>query len=274
MQADSPGAHVVTAPAAFYTGRHAELYDLFYRDKDYRAEAAFIHSLLRNLGSAPTSRLLELACGTGSHALEFHQLGYDVWALDSSISMVEVARRKARSAGAVGITFRCEDMRAFSVEDGAFDAAVCLFDSIGYVQTNESVFAVLERVQKSLRMGGLFIFEFWSAAALLRNYEPLRIRRWSLSDREVLRISETKLDFPSQVCEVSYSVYELFRNGTYSSFVEEQKNRYFLVQEMLFLLRSAGLTPLRCYAGFSLDEPLTEDTWHVVAVAQRSSANP
>ena len=53
-----------------YKGRHAELYDLFYEEKPYAEEAAFVADCLRQFGHATPRRLLELACGTGRHAIE------------------------------------------------------------------------------------------------------------------------------------------------------------------------------------------------------------
>ena len=48
---------------------YAEYYDLFYRDKDYAGEAAFVRGLVRQ--RAPKARtLLELGCGTAAHQFE------------------------------------------------------------------------------------------------------------------------------------------------------------------------------------------------------------
>ena len=70
-----------------------------------------------------------------------------------------------------------------------FDAVICLFDAIGYVQTNAKISDVFHGVHKHLRPNGLFIFEFWHAAAMLRHYDPIRVRRWPTDDGLVLRIS-------------------------------------------------------------------------------------
>lgn len=83
----------------FYQGQHAKLYDLFYSDKSYRTEAHFIHECLLTLSHKPTNRLLELACGTGSHAIQFAKLGYQVTATDCSPSMLSEARKKADAEG-------------------------------------------------------------------------------------------------------------------------------------------------------------------------------
>lgn len=251
-----------------YSGRHAELYDLFYADKPYEAEAAFVDRCLREYASGPVDNLLELACGTGTHALQLEQRGYRIVATDNSDDMLNRARQKAEAAGS-HVDFRQQDMTQLDVAGAPFDAAYCLFDSIGYVATNESLAKVFRGVQKHLRPGGLFVFEFWHAAAMLRHYDPVRARCWDKDDTIVLRISETTLDYAKQLSNVAYSIYELKRDGTYSTLTETQVNRYFLLQEMAAWLTSTGFEPVKWFAGFTNDESISDETWHIVAVARR-----
>lgn len=261
-----------------YLGRHAELYDLFYAEKPYAHEAAFVDQLIRQ-HTAPREdrgKLLELACGTGRHALELERLGHDIVATDYSADMLACARRRGEQAES-RVAFHEADMRRLAdcpaIADRKFDAAYALFDSIGYVQTNEAVRDTFAGVARRLAPGGVFVFEFWHAAAMLRGYDPLRVRRWPTPEGELLRISETTLDCAKQLCHVRYEILDLSRDGRFERIVETQTNRYFLVQEMAALAESGGMTLITCYAGFSR-EPVDEKTWHVVAVARRTDFNP
>jgi SAM-dependent methyltransferase len=251
-----------------YIGRHAELYDLFYANKPYGAEALFVHRCLEQYSAGPSTRLLELACGTGSHAFALEKFGYQILATDHSEDMLAIARKKARQFSSK-VDFRVQDMTQLADPDYPFDAVICLFDAIGYVATNERVSRVLQGVYRQLRAEGLFIFEFWHAAAMLRSYDPVRVRRWDTDQGELLRISETNLNCADQLSHVTYSVYELHRDGAYRTLTETQVNRYFLVQEMSYWLTSSGFTPVKWFAGFSDNEIINEETWHVVAVAHR-----
>jgi SAM-dependent methyltransferase len=254
-----------------YVGRHARLYDLFYGEKPYAEEARFVHERLQSFGVGAKARLLELACGTGSHAFVFEKLGYCVVAIDDSPDMLEVAREKAQRSGS-DVEFQCQDMRRLSFpEHGNFDVVVCLFDSIGYVQTNEGVLDVMRAVQRCLRDGGLFMFEFWHAAAMLRAYDPVRVRRWSVPEGEIVRISETWIDPGKQLSHVLYDIYELRKDGTYLNLKETQVNRYFLVQEMRQFLEASNFALLKFFAAFQEDETITEDVWHVIAFARKKT---
>lgn len=259
-----------------YLGRHAELYDLFYADKPYEREAAFVDERLRAHaapGAAPARRILELACGTGRHALLLEGLGYEVTAIDHSADMLAVARHRAAEAGSRA-DFRLGDLRGLAVPGAPFDAAVCLFDALGYVATNDALLAALRGVRRHLRPDGLFVFEFWHAAAMLRSYDPVRVRRFAPpGGGEVVRISETRLDVARQLGHVAYTVIELRADGAWRKTEETQTNRYFLVQEMAGWLASGGFEPVSFCDGFRAAGAITSDTWHVVAVA-RAAGRP
>lgn len=251
-----------------HQGRNAELYDLFYADKPYDHEARFVHECMKRYAARPARRLLELACGTGRHARALAALGYDVVATDYSEPMLACARRGQDAPGAAPVSFVRQDMRALELAPPPFDAAVCLFDSIGFVQTNEAVAQVLDGVHRHLRPGGLFVFEFWHAPAMLRRYEPVRVRRWPTPQGEIVRIAETRLDVAHGLAEVRYTIFEPGADGRFHGTQETQVNRYFLVPEMAGWLSAAGFRALAWFGGFDFAAAVTEDAWHVVAVAR------
>jgi SAM-dependent methyltransferase len=250
-----------------YIGRHAELYDRFYAEKPYAAEAAFIHKCIQT-HTPNACHLLELACGTGTHSLLLEKYGYKIIATDYSPDMLARAKEKSQKANS-RIEFRQQDMCRLEVPERPFDAVICLFDSIGYVSTNENIEIVLRNVNAHLVPGGLFIFEFWHAGAMIRSYDPLRIRRWQTPDGEILRISETSIDYQKQLCHVAYSIYELNGNGSYKQLQETQTNRFFLLKEMESFLTKSGLTPIKWFSGFQDDELINDETWHIVAMAKK-----
>lgn len=251
-----------------YSGRHAGLYDTFYADKPYAAEAAFVHERLTEVAPNGGKRLLELACGTGSHAFTLEAAGHEIVAIDSTAEMIERARQKAVDRQS-RIEFHVADMRSLDLPRRDFDAAICLFDGIGYVQTNESIRTVLRNVREHLRPDGVFLFEFWHAAAMLRGYEPHRVRRFPAGDGEIVRTSETTLDCAAQLAHVKYTIEERHGDGTSATIEETQTNRYFLVQEMAGYLTAVGLEPLAWHAGFDRSAAITPDTWHIVGIARR-----
>jgi ubiquinone/menaquinone biosynthesis C-methylase UbiE len=253
-----------------YAGRHAQLYDLFYADKRYPEEAAFVRRCLEQFAVSPAQEILELACGTGSHAFELEKFGYDITATDNSPDMLRVAAERAKKTGSK-VSFAQADMRALPFPDATYDAAICLFDSIGYLRTNENLARAFGEIRRCLRSSGVFIFEFWHAAAMLSQYSPQRLRRWQTPNGEVIRISETTLDRGTALASVDYTIHELKNDGTDSTIRETQINRYFAVEEMRTLVSAANFEGVKFFAGFSETESIDADTWHVVAVVRKSA---
>lgn len=253
-----------------YVGRHAQLYDIFYAEKNYQQEANFIHQLIDKFGGKG-KKVMELACGTGNHAFQLEELGYQLQALDYSADMIERAKEKAKENQSK-VSFQIGDMRELPLFEEKFDVAISLFDSIGYVIANEAITSVLQGVYKNLLEGGLFIFEFWHAPAMLKSFDPVRVKRWKLSDREILRISETSVDIPSSTSTVSYNIYEFFADNTFTHLQEAQRNRFFQLQEMQFFVENAGFKLLNYFDGYANganSKCIDEQTWHVVMVVQK-----
>ena len=254
-------------PQSSYIGRHAELYDLFYEDKPYAKEAAFVHQCIQTFN--PNARkILELACGTGSHSLLLEPYGYQIIAIDYSPDMLRRAKEKAQQTNS-HVDFRHQDMRTLDVPERPFDTIICLFDAIGYVATNESILQVFNGVHRHLADGGIFLFEFWHAGAMLRSYDPVRVRRFQTPNGEIERISETRVEYQEQLCQVAYTINEMKADGTYQTLHETQVNRFFLVQEMSFFLQQADLNPMKWFSGFDENEQINAETWHIVAVARK-----
>lgn len=254
-----------------YAGRHAELYDLFYAQKPYAEEADFVHQQIRDHETHPTRHLLDVACGTGRHAREFARLGYEVVGVDHSESMLEQARSESIKRGA-NVEFIQRDMRNLEFIE-QFDAVTCLFDSIGYVRTNDNLQQVFTSLNRALRAHGLLILEFWHAGAMIRDYSPHRVRNFEVEWGTVERTSTTSMNVAEQTCTVHYLIREFFNDGKHHCFSEEQTNRFFLVQEMDRWLTTHGFEPLSWSSEYT-GEPVSLETWHVVVVARKREELP
>jgi SAM-dependent methyltransferase len=251
-----------------YDGRHAELYDLFYGAKPYAAEVGYLHGLLQQFSGRAVRRILDIACGTGSHAIELEKLGYDVIGSDISEDMLARAREKAQ-AGRCELRFEKQDMRTLDVASRPFDAVICLFDAIGHVQTTAAIKQTFRAVHRHLRDDGLFVLEFWHAAAMAGQHDPLRVRKFATERGEILRLSHTTVDLALQCATVEHAIYDLRSDRTYETAVERQTNRFFSLPEMSALLDDCGFDVVKSYSGYSPDENLSPDTWHIVLVARR-----
>lgn len=241
-----------------YTGLHARVYDEIYADKPYADEARFVHELV----GAPGGTLLDVACGTGRHALAFAELGYDVTATDLNEELLAVGRAAAGDR----VRFVQGDMRELEVPGGPFHVVTCLFDSIGYAQENDGVVAALASLRRHVTRDGRVVVEFLHAPALARGADARRVRTFSLSDgRELTRVSETTLEAERMLMHVRY---ELSLDG--EEFSETQVNRAFSVPEMRLLADTAGLEVHDLVPAYR-DGDIELDTFHILLVAGRGA---
>jgi SAM-dependent methyltransferase len=247
-----------------FTGLHAGYYDLVYADKPYADEARFVIRRLEAVLGRRPGTLLDLACGTGRHAVEFRAMGIEVSGVDINEELLEKARERAPE-----IEFHVQDMCELDLGDARFEAVTCLFDSIGYPQRNERVIAALEGARRHLADGGAVALEFLHSPAMLLHATPIRVRRWETdAGGELLRISQTRLDAVRQVMDVGYELLDLRPDGTYDHWHERQSNRFFSVEEMRALLGCAGLTLEQAVAAYEDDGEIDADTFHVLALAR------
>ena len=251
-----------------YTDIHARHYDLVYADKPYEREARWVAGLLGAGVAPPPGTLLDLACGTGRHALELATLGWDVTGVDYSPELLERAADNAAARG-LPATWVCQDMRELDVDGAPFDAVTCLFDSIGYPQDNEGIVRTLAGACRHLAPHGRFVVEFLHAAAMLRHATPTRVRRFATDDGGTLmRISESSVDAARGVLDVDYELLQLRADGSFARLRERQANRFFAVEEMRALLTLAGLEAERFLPAYEDAANIDDSTWHVVAIAR------
>ena len=258
-----------------YTGLHAKYFDIIYGSKPYVHEAVALHELFEAKGFPATAPVLELACGTGSHAFEFARLGHQVTAVDYCPDLLAIAHQKAQRFNAdfptiAGPEFLCQDVRDLDIPGRQYDAATCLFDSIGYFGEDDAVERALTRIAGFLRPNGLIVIEFLHRETFIAGFDKVRAREFRLpGGGKLLRTSEVTL-FPGHSrFEVKYRVVELRGDGSYSSFEQVQNNRIFLPSQMQTLLTASGFTSIEFKRAYDMDSDL-ELCWHILAIARKA----
>ncbi len=102
---------------------------------------------------APPRRVLDLCCGTGHLDRALQALGYQVTGVDASPEMIRFARENAPEC-----EFIVSDVRTFSAP-GAFDLALCMFDSLNHLMSLEDLRRVFRAVHRVLRVNAPFLFD-------------------------------------------------------------------------------------------------------------------
>ncbi|MEU4228046.1 methyltransferase domain-containing protein [Nonomuraea sp. NPDC026600] len=119
--------------SAWYADFFTELPNAFWRaavpEWTTAAEADFVARLA---GLRPGSRVLDVACGSGRHALELARRGHQITGLDVSAEAIAYARATAADER-LDLDLRQGDMRALPADVRA-DAAMCMGNAFGYLE--------------------------------------------------------------------------------------------------------------------------------------------
>ena len=122
-------------------------------EREIAAEATFIEE---SLGVAKGATVLDLACGSGRHAIELAARGYQVIGFDLSLAMLARASDDAQERHQK-LNFVQGDMREMTFED-AFDGVYCWQTSFGFFEEEKNA-AVVGNVHRALKKGGQFLLE-------------------------------------------------------------------------------------------------------------------
>jgi len=130
------------------------------------------------------SRILDLACGTGTDAFWFAQHGYTVHGVDISDGMLKRAQEKAKR---LGLESRATFEHLSYTELGKLDKHQfdCTFSNFGGLNCVSDLKLVADEVRPLLKPGARVIwalmppFCLWESAMLLRGRVKLATRRFS-----------------------------------------------------------------------------------------------
>lgn len=142
-------------------------YAMLYQHRDYREAQLLIDNLVHNVQLPAGGKVLDLACGSGRHAIYFNELGFDVTGVDLSRNKIAQARTQENST----LRFVVGDMRALDLPD-KYDLVTNLFTSMGYFADVNDNLLVFESVHNVLADEGTFVLDYLNATWIEKNLSP------------------------------------------------------------------------------------------------------
>jgi SAM-dependent methyltransferase len=236
----------------------SDFYLRAYADAERDAQAAG-----QALGAARLARcpdggdLLDVPCGFGRHAIPLAAAGYRVVGVDRSRPLLDEARRRAN--GARWPKLAQADYRKLPFADGSFDAAVCLFSSLGYLGDEEDT-RVLAEIGRALRPGGRLVIEIFHRDLLVAGF---REQDWSLLGEGRLLLEQRTFDPVAGVVQATQTLVE--PNGERES--RTYSVRVYTATELVAMLGRAGFGEAKCHG--DLDGGPFTPTTRLVVVATR-----
>jgi SAM-dependent methyltransferase len=234
---------------------YSQYYDLIYNSKDYKAEAELVFVKM----GLQSPKILDLGCGSGGHASVFSKLNCSITGLDLSESMVDLANRKSIP----NFIAKKANIEQFELED-QFDAAISMFHVISYLTDNKSILNCLTCVNRHLKPGGIFIFDFWFAPAVYHQGFEHRIKTFENNEIKVTRDSTTLLDINKNIGVVGFDILVESKKdkNLKQRIVEQHPMRFFSIPEIRNFANQTGYDVVEFFDLQSNNKPSLE-TWAI-----------
>ena len=211
--------------------KSAAYYDALYSWKDYAGEVAKLRELIQRYTPGASS-VLDVACGTGHH-LALLRDDYEIEGLDVDADLLEIAQEKNP-----GVTVHAGDMIDFHL-GRTYDVVMCLFSSIGYVETVENLQRATRSMAHHLAPGGILFIEPWLTPDA---FESGHIGLLVVDEPElkITRMNSARRSGSVSILDFDYLVGTA--HGT-QHFKETHRLGLFTETEHLEAIRAAGLEP-------------------------------
>jgi ubiquinone/menaquinone biosynthesis C-methylase UbiE len=207
------------------------------------------------------ARVADLGCGHGRHALALAARGADVVGVDSSVTLLDEARRSGLEPGLPARWVR-GDMRAVPLRSGLCDAVMVL-DAFGFFEGEEEHEQVLTEAARLLRAGGHLALKVVNGSPILADF-----RKADRQERDgvVVTVSRTLTRAPARMIE------HLSINGARGEGKYERRQRLYRVNEIWAAANRAGFAIVGTFAdasGVAFDPETSLAMW---VIGQRAPA--
>ncbi|ADO72043.1 class I SAM-dependent methyltransferase [Stigmatella aurantiaca] len=220
---------------------------------------AEVEQCLRLLALPPGSKVLDLCCGQGRHAVELALRGYQVTGLDISSERLALARQRATQAQ-VNVEWVQADMR--QMPPGGYAAVLSLYTSFGYLDTDADNLQVLHVIREALAPGGSVLIEVDNRDHVIS--QPSR--QWG-EYSGLLWVEENRFDV---LTSRNHLFYEGLNRKTGQAFQQRISYRLFSAHELLGMVQAARLRTVGCWGSLE-GTPLAWNSPRLVIRAERPS---
>ncbi|KAF2959095.1 class I SAM-dependent methyltransferase [Thermotoga sp. 38H-to] len=213
-------------------------------------------------------KVLDVACGEGTFAVEIAKQGFKVVGVDLSSEMLKFARERAKEES-VPVIFLKRDMRELDFHE-EFDIVTCWFDSLNYLLDYKDLKKTFERVHEALKTGGTFLFDMNTVYGLLMaNHQgPVYIQQ---DGKDIFEVQTIEFDLEESIATFYVTVFERKEEGLWERFDEIHRERGYRVKEIASALSETGFV-FSFYEDLLSKSPLTSYSRRLWCAARKVSA--
>lgn len=198
-----------------------------------------VDGIIKLLDLQPDDTVLDLGCGDGRHLLELARRGYkNITGVDSTKYCLDIAEERAE-AEQLSIQFIQDDMRS-PRNEGAYEAVLSLFSSLGYFETRNENLHVLQNAFRSLKPGGKLLIDVRGKENFAYHFDE---ESWSEHDGSYVLTKRIPLnDF-----SVIENTWTIIKNGNVTDLLFS--HWIYSAHELKTMCESAGFSDIRAYGG-------------------------
>ncbi|MFF2907198.1 class I SAM-dependent methyltransferase [Paenibacillus sp. NPDC057934] len=163
-------------------------YLVVYKHRDWKNAYREVVNMARWLQVTQGTKMLDVGCGMGRHALSLAGLGCKVTGIDLSEELLQ----KAQDHDTEGeVAWKRADMRELPFENGEFEVAVNLFTSFGYFDLDADNLQALQEMHRVLQPEGRFLIDFLNPEYVRSTLVPESFRvdtetGWGISESRII----------------------------------------------------------------------------------------
>jgi len=165
----------------------------------------------------------------------------------------------------VEIDFTIADVKRFSLKER--------FDAINYFQSDEKVLRTFTTVSSHVKEGGLWIFQYWNRAAVLKLGLQQRHKVVEDGDSRIIRLSDPILERGHSRCRINFHLIVLRGRRLVDEFQEYHVMRFFSLKSIESLLKRASFESMGSFRPFQVGVKANDNDWSVVTVARKAGGH-
>lgn len=232
---------------SFFDGHYKEIWKTIIPDELTVKEVDF---MIPYFNLQPGSKVLDLMCGYGRHALGLARKGISVTAIDNLLDYINEINQKA-TAENLAIKAVQSGVLDFSTEE-QFDLVICMGNSLNFFNADDTL-SILKKAASCLKQGGSLLINSWSLAEIV--FKNSVTKSWS-EINGIKFLTDTRLLFHPTRLEAESTM--IHPDG--STETKTGIDYIFSINEMESMLRAAGFSLKEVYSipgrkKFTVGEP-------------------
>lgn len=237
----------------FHSWFDSQYYHILYKERDDKEAELFLDNLIAYLKLPLKSKVLDIACGKGRHAIYLNKKGYIVTGIDLSKQSIDYCKEFENSH----LDFHVHDMRN-TFRTNSYDAALNLFTSFGYFENENDNLLALQSAANAVKEKGIVVLDFFNPEII-------------------------KLDIPIFISKtvdgITFRITKQIESGFIKKRIEfTDKEKEFLFTESVQLIslekfkiyfEKSGLTILNTFGNYDLEKYIASESNRLIFVAQK-----